>query len=77
MTGTWTNRNDFWCDMKSVSNKTVIGLWVTDTNRFFLERSTNMSGWTACMNGFTGRVGRTVYETNAPAQIGFFRLRRE
>ena len=77
MTGTWTNRNDFWCDMRSVSNKTVVGLWVTDTNRFFLERSTNMSGWTACMNGFTGRVGRTVYETNAPAQIGFFRLRRE
>ena len=77
MTGTWTNRSDFWCDMKSVSNKTVVGLYVTDTNAYALEHSVNMSDWLPCADSFSGQVGRIVFETNASERVGFYRLRRE
>lgn len=39
MTGLWTNREDFWCDIIRTNGSLQAGLWMTDTNGFILQRS--------------------------------------
>lgn len=77
MTGTWSDRDDFWCDLARSNGGWRVDLWVTDTNRFALESASALDGaWTAGVAVATGQVGRTSFQTNAAASSEFFRAQR-
>jgi phosphatidylserine/phosphatidylglycerophosphate/cardiolipin synthase-like enzyme len=78
MTGTWTNRDDFWCDVRRAGGPTEVGLWTTDTNRFLVEHTPQIGPtWTTVVNTVTSFIGRSVLSTNGADPSGFYRARRE
>ena len=77
MTGMWTNRSDFWCDILRTNGSLQVGLWMTDTNQFGLQHATRMDEWASTGGVITGVVGRVSALTNGADQTGFFRAMRK
>lgn len=78
MTGTWTNRADFWCDLDRTNGTWRVSLWTTDTNEFTIEQASCLTtSWSAWTRGATGCVGRVAFTTNLTDSSGFFRARRK
>jgi phosphatidylserine/phosphatidylglycerophosphate/cardiolipin synthase-like enzyme len=77
MTGMWQDRDDFWCDLTRTNGSLRMDLWTTDTNRYTLQCTGNLtSSWTGAVGSFSGWVGRTVLFTNATDAAVFFRAQR-
>jgi len=80
MTGSLTNRNDFWCDFDRSITTRRFNLWMTDTNQYRLETADAPNTgviWSVWQNGITGRIGQLTF-TNLPSGTNvWIRARRE
>ena len=77
MTGTWTNRDDFWCDIGLTNGSLRAGLWMTDTNGFILQRADDIGAWTSAGGAITGFVGYLSVLTNDVDPKAFYRATRQ
>lgn len=77
MTGMWTNRTDFWCDLDRTNGTWQVSLWTTDTNQFRIQQARYLTNsWSSWAQEVTGCVGRVVFTTNLTDSTGFFRAGR-
>jgi phosphatidylserine/phosphatidylglycerophosphate/cardiolipin synthase-like enzyme len=77
ITGALPGRTDNWLEINRVNGRSVINLWLTDTNTYALDYIPALPNptWTPLITGVTGTAGRISHVTNALR--GFYRGRRE
>ncbi len=79
MTGSLTNRDDFWCNINGVFSPTHINVWMTDTNRYNMETAVFTSTgitWTTWQPVFTGHIGSIAFTNTLTNYYPWFRAKR-
>ena len=77
MTGLWSQRDDFWCDIGWTRGTLETGLWMTDAQEYILQRAEALGAWPSDGSSITGLVGRLSVSTNGLDSKMFYRALRK